>query len=203
MLTIALFHSVYGLRTVEMEAGRRLRELGNTVHVPDLYHGQVASTLDTGFELKDRIGWDTIVARAAHALAGLPATTVLTGFSMGCGVIQDLLPSRPATAAVLLLHGYADIPADVRANLPVQVHISASDRFAPAEQLTAWQARARRHGAVATVHTYPGAGHFYTDDTLPDFDRRAAELTWERATRFLTDLEPRRPRAISNKRDDT
>ncbi|MFG1796752.1 dienelactone hydrolase family protein [Nocardia sp. NPDC049149] len=109
---------------------------------------------------------------------------------IGCGVIHDLLPSRPATAAVLLLHGLADIPSETRAGLPVQLHISASDRFAPAEQLTAWQARARRHGAAATVHTYSGAGHFYTDDTLPDFDRLATDLTWQHATQFLTDLEP-------------
>ncbi|MFC9437580.1 dienelactone hydrolase family protein [Nocardia sp. NPDC057030] len=186
-MTIVLFHSVYGLRSVEAQAGERLRALGHEVHVPDLYAGQVASTLAAGFALKDRIGWDTIVARAHEALAGLPDATALAGFSMGCGVIQDLLPVRPAAAGVLLIHALADIPAETRAS--VQVHIAAPDTFVSAEQLAAWRATAHHRGTTATVHTYPGAGHFYTDDTLPDFDHGATELTWQSAADFLADLD--------------
>ncbi|WP_330181267.1 dienelactone hydrolase family protein [Nocardia sp. NBC_01503] len=194
MVTIALFHSVYGLRSVETEAGGRLRDLGHEVHVPDLYAGQVASTLEAGFALKDRIGWGTIVARALEALAGLPDTTVLAGFSMGCGIIEDVLPSRPAAAGVLLIHALADIPLETHAG--VQVHIAEPDVFVSAERLAAWRAAALRHGTAATVHTYPGAGHFYTDNTLPDFDPHANELTWQRTIEFLAHLDQEPPRVV-------
>ncbi|MFI6169447.1 dienelactone hydrolase family protein [Nocardia sp. NPDC051052] len=189
VVMIVLFRSVYGLRKVERQAAQRLRAFGHEVHIPDLYAGQTAAILEAGFALKDRIGWDTVAGRAGQVLAELPGTAVLAGLSMGCGVIHDLLPSRPDTAAVLLLHALADLPTGARPGLPVRGHIAAPDSLTPAEQLTTWQDAAHRKGAAATVHTYPGAGHFYTDDTLPDYDHAASELTWHRVIEFLDELE--------------
>ncbi|WP_229908174.1 dienelactone hydrolase family protein [Amycolatopsis oliviviridis] len=37
------------------------------------------------------------------------------------------------------------------------------------------------------MFTYPGAGHFYTDSSLPDHDADAAALTWQRILDFLPD----------------
>ncbi|MBB5915914.1 dienelactone hydrolase [Nocardia transvalensis] len=192
MTTIALFHSVYGLRGVEIDAARRLRALGHEVHSPDLYAGHTAPTIEAGFDLKDRIGWDTVVARANEALDDLPENTVLIGFSMGAGVIHDVLPARPGAAAVLLLHGLADVPVGARPNLPVQLHIADPDIFATPHQVAAWHRTARARAASVDLHTYPHAGHFYTDDTLPDHDARATELTWQRVADFLRDLESTR-----------
>ncbi|GAA5088565.1 dienelactone hydrolase family protein [Nocardia iowensis] len=189
MVTVALFHSVYGRRTVELRAAQRLRVLGHEVHVPDLYAGRTASSLDAGFELKDEIGWDTIVGRAHASLDELPDDTALIGFSMGAGVIHDLLPDRSATAGVLLLHGLADFPTWARPGLPIQLHIAAPDIFAPPERIATWQATAIRREASAQVFTYPGVGHFYTDESLPDYNREAATLTWQRAIDFLGTLE--------------
>ena len=188
MKTVVLFHSILGLRPVEHAASDRMRAAGYAVRTPDLYGGETAQTIEEGFELKERVGWPVICARAAEALADWPDSTVLAGISMGAGVVASLWPQRPHTAGVLLLHGLADIPPVVCAGLPAQVHVADPDPFAPPDQRVAWQATADRAGLAAQVFTYPGSGHFFIDPTLPDHDAAAARLTWQRALRFLSAL---------------
>ncbi|MER8186111.1 dienelactone hydrolase family protein [Kitasatospora sp. NPDC094015] len=188
MAVIVLFHSVYGLRHVEIAAADRLRADGHEVRAPDLYAGRSAATIADGFALAERTGWAAITERARDAVRDLPATTVLAGISMGASVAEALLPTRPETAGVLLWHGLAEIPATTRPGLPVQVHIADPDQYFPAARVASFQQSAAAAEAVTTVFTYPGAGHFYTDPTLADHDRPASELTWQRSLRFLRDL---------------
>ncbi|MEU3621314.1 dienelactone hydrolase [Amycolatopsis coloradensis] len=185
MTSIALFHSVLGLRPVELAAAERLRAAGHEVVTPDLYGGETASTLDEGFAVKDRIGWATLAERAHDALRALPGDTVLAGMSMGAAMVGTLLPRRPGTAGVLLLHAIAEIPATVREGLPIQLHAADPDDFAPPAALPGWLEAATRAGADARIFTYPRAGHFYTDASLPDHDEEASALTWQRILDFL------------------
>lgn len=186
MAMIVLFHSMLGLRPVELRAAEELRAAGHEVVTPDLYAGETASTLDEGFQLKDhRIGWTTIEQRAHQSVQNLPADTVLAGISMGAGVVGTLLPHRPDTAGVLLLHGLAPIPATARAGLPVQLHVADADEFAPPADVAAWREAATRTGADPQVFTYQHAGHFFTDASLPDHDAEATTRTWQRALDFL------------------
>ncbi|MFE6038245.1 dienelactone hydrolase family protein [Streptomyces sp. NPDC056452] len=185
MVHIALFHSVLGLRPAELLAAERLRGSGHEVVTPDLFGGEIASTLDEGFRLVDRIGWATVLTRARQALKGMPEEAVLAGVSMGTGVVSDLLPERPATGAVLLLHAVVDLPASARPGLRVQVHAAEPDDFASPERMGALHGSARKSGAALEVFRYPGAGHFYIDRDLPDHDPAAAELTWQRVLDFL------------------
>ncbi|UUV30983.1 dienelactone hydrolase family protein [Amycolatopsis roodepoortensis] len=185
MTNVVLFHSVLGLRPAELAAADRLRAAGHEVTTPDLYGGETATTLEDGFALKDRIGWSTVATRALDAARKLPEDTVLAGMSMGAVVAAGLLPHRPDTVGVLLLHAIADLPAKVREGLPIQLHAADPDDFAPPAALPGWLAAAARSGADARVFTYPGAGHFYTDSSLPDHDEDAAALTWQRILAFL------------------
>ena len=165
---IVVFHSVFGRRPVEARAAARLRAAGHDVAVPDLFDGQTAATHDNGFAIVERVGWDTVVRRAVDAV---PPGAVLMGFSMGAGVIEAV--ARQDTPAVLLFHAPARVPAGV----PAQLHVADPDVFAPPE-------------VVATlaypVFTYPGVGHFFTDEDLPDHDAAAADLAWRRAIAFLS-----------------
>ncbi|MDQ7806218.1 dienelactone hydrolase family protein [Amycolatopsis sp. A133] len=186
MTDVVVFHSVLGLRPVERGFADRLRAAGHRVTTPDLYDGRTASTLDEGFALKDAVGWETIAGRARDAVRDLPARTVLVGVSMGAGVVETVLPHRPATAGVVLLHALGALPAGSRPGLPVQVHVADPDPIAPPAQVAAWREAAARSGADARVYTYPGIGHFYTDADGPDHDEAAAGLTWERVAGFLS-----------------
>ncbi|MFB9685432.1 dienelactone hydrolase family protein [Amycolatopsis plumensis] len=190
MTDLVVFHSVLGLRPVELGFADRLRAAGHRVTTPDLYAGRTVSTLDEGFALKDAVGWETITRRALDAVRDLPAETVLVGVSMGAGVVQEVLPHRLGTAGVLLLHALGALPAGVRAGLPVQVHVADPDPIAPPAQVAAWREATARSGANARVYTYPGVGHFYTDADGPEYDAAAAGLTWERVEEFLSRSAP-------------
>lgn len=185
-----VFHSVLGLRPVELGFADRLRAAGHRVTTPDLYDGRAVSTLDAGLALKDAVGWAAIARRARDAVQDLPAETVLVGVSMGAGVVETVLPHRPGTAGVVLLHAVGALPGGLSADLPVQVHVADPDPIAPPAQVAAWREAAARSGADARVYTYPGIGHFYTDADGPEYDASAAELTWERVTAFLSRSAP-------------
>ncbi|MFE9782204.1 dienelactone hydrolase family protein [Streptomyces sp. NPDC005775] len=191
MAHIALFHSVLGLRQVELLAAERLRRAGHEVVTPDLFDRRTAATVDKGFQLIERMSWKTVIDRARQALTGMPDRTVLIGVSMGAGVVADLWPERPDTAGVLLLHATATLPASARPGLRMQMHAAEPDDFAPPEQVAALRRAAAAAAAAAAkriqreIFRYPGAGHFYTDLELPDHDPAAAELTWHRVLDFL------------------
>ncbi|MFF3177109.1 dienelactone hydrolase family protein [Streptomyces sp. NPDC057900] len=186
MAHIALFHSVLGLRSAEVLAAERLRRAGHEVITPDLFSGETASTLDGGFRLVKRIGWEAVVKHARQALEGMPDETVLAGVSMGTGVVAELWPERPATAGVLLLHAAVDLPDSVRPGLRVQLHAAEPDDFAPPERVATFCQAAREAGIEVEVFRYPGVGHFYIDGELPDHDLAATELTWRRVLEFLS-----------------
>jgi dienelactone hydrolase len=186
--TIALFHSVYGLRPAVLAAAQRLRSAGHVVVAPDLYAGEVAACIDDGFALSDRIGWETIMRRAQQALRDLPVSTVLAGFSMGVGVVGGLLSERHDTAGLLLLHGIGGDPAAVRVGLPVHLHIADPDGLFPPAEVAAWRDAMTNAGAAVRVHPYSGVGHLFTDPDVPDYDAQAAELAWHRSLAFLGSL---------------
>ncbi len=188
MATVVLFHSVYGLRPLELRAAARLRAGGHSVLTPDLYDGRVAGSVEEGFAIKEEIGWRSLCERAERAVAELPPDAVLGGFSMGAGIAASLWPDRPAAAGILLLHSIAEIPANARAGTPVQVHLADPDPFEPADEVAAWLSALAGSSIALEVFHYPGAGHLFADATLSDHDAQAARLMWERVERLLATL---------------
>jgi dienelactone hydrolase len=182
-----VFHSMFGLRAVELAAAERLRGAGYQVVVPDLFAGATASGDPAeGFALMSRVGWPTTADRARRAVAEVPEDAVLVGFSMGVGVIGQIWPERLNASAVLCFHAPTNVPLGVPAGTPVQLHVGAADHhFAPEQQIAAFKNSAHRAGAAASVYQYPGAGHFFTDEALPEYDADASANAWTRALRFL------------------
>ncbi|MEU1215386.1 dienelactone hydrolase family protein [Streptomyces sp. NPDC005791] len=185
MVSVALFHSVLGLRPVELLAAERLRRAGHEVVTPDLFGRETAATVGGGFRLVERIGWETVVHRARQSLSGMPDGTVLTGLSMGAGVVAELWPERPETGGVLLLHATVALPASARPGLRMQMHVAEPDDFALPENMAALRRAATEKHIRLEIFRYPGVGHFYTDFEHPDHNPVAAELTWNRALDFL------------------
>jgi dienelactone hydrolase len=185
MAEVVLFHSILGLRPAEAAWAERLRA-AHTLATPDLYAGATAASYEEGEALRDRVGWETVVARAQAAVAPLPRGTVLAGVSMGAGVVGEVWPGRPETAGVLLLHGPCEVPADPRPGLPVQAHLAEPEPFDDEGFLADWAEGMRAAGLAFELHRYPGAGHYFTDAMLPDYDAAAAALAEERVHAFLS-----------------
>ncbi|MFF3156472.1 dienelactone hydrolase family protein [Streptomyces sp. NPDC057910] len=190
-MNIMLFHSVYGLRPAVQEAAERLRAAGHQVHVPDLYEGRTAETVEEGSDIKDEIGADELLKRAVLAAAPYSESgLVYAGFSLGGSIAQNLALGDSKARGLLLLHGTSDMAEHSSVDeLPVQLHIADPDPFEAADWLNSWYLRMQRAGADVEIYRYPGAGHLYTDPGLPDYDEAAAELTWRTALGFLEGLD--------------
>jgi dienelactone hydrolase len=188
MASVVLFHSVLGLRQVELEAAARMRDEGHDVLLPDLFNGSKTEELDEGFAIKASIGWNVIRERASTALAGFSETAVLAGISMGAGVVGEMWPSRPNAGGVLLLHGLSTVPEKVRAGTPIQLHVSEHDPFFPGAEVRAWQTAAQDAGLSVDVFTYERAGHYFMDRALPDYSEEATAALWPRLLPFLRDI---------------
>jgi dienelactone hydrolase len=189
---------MFGLRPVERAAAARLRATGCRVVAPDLFAGAIAAghgavpVVEDGFALMEQIGWDTITARARDAVRDLPPDTVLCGFSMGVGVVGTLWPERLDAAGVILLHATTQVPEGIDPGTPVDAHVADEDPFAPPEALAAFRDSAVHAHADASLHTYPDAGHFYTDPSLPDYDPVATDRTWQHVRSLLDKTRRRR-----------
>jgi dienelactone hydrolase len=185
MASVALFHSVYGLRPAVLHIAERFRAAGHLVVAPDLYGAGPVDTLDEGFALADKVGRETMLDRGRRAVRDLPAEAVLAGLSMGTGIAEALLPERPDAAGLLLLAGAGDSFDAVPAGLRAQLHVAHPDDFLMPADVDRWTTGMTDAGAVFEVFRYPGVGHLWTDPDLPDFDAPAADLTWQRCAEFL------------------
>jgi dienelactone hydrolase len=189
-MDVVLFHSMWGLRSAERGAAERLRAQGYRVASPDLFDGRTApGEIGAGFALMEEIGWSTIVGRASDALSRVPDDAALMGFSMGVGVIGEVWPDRLDAAAVACLHAPLVVPVGVRPGTPVQLHYAAGDRFAPLEQVAAFRRSAEAAGAVAVVREYADAGHYFTDESHPDYVAVAASAAWTDVLGMLRSAE--------------
>lgn len=178
-MEIVVFHSMWGLRPVEVAAAERLRSLGYQVSLPDLFGGRTApGEIEAGFALMAEIGWSTITGRAYDALSRVSDDAVLIGFSMGVGVIGQVWSDRLAAKAVACLHAPASVPPGVRPGTSVQLHYAAGDRFVPPEQVVEFRRSAEAAGAVALIREYENAGHYFTDESHPDYSPAAAAGAW-------------------------
>lgn len=189
MSTVALFHSVLGVRPGVLDAAARLRTAGHEVHVVDQYDGRVFDGYDEAAAFAEGIGYPALMARAEAAVAGLPDGFAVAGFSNGGGM-AEYVATRRRVAGVVLLSG--TLPLELLgvdawpAGVPAQVHYAVDDPFRQQEWVDAVVGAVRAAGAPVEVFDYPGSGHLFTDASLPvEHDPRATEQLWSRVLPFV------------------
>jgi dienelactone hydrolase len=192
MASIALFHSVLGVRPGVIDAADRLRTAGHDVLVVDQYDGRVFDDYEEAGAHVDRVGFPALMQAAVDAVADLPDGMVVAGFSNGAGMAEYVATQRPCRGALLVagalplaVLGVGTWPAGV----PVQVHHTEGDPKHSAEWLDAFAADVRRAGGAVEVVTHPGTGHLFSDPSLPaEYDAAATEALWQRALPFVGGL---------------
>jgi dienelactone hydrolase len=192
MAQVVLFHHVQGLTSGVRAFAERLRAGGHAVHVPDLFGGQVAGTIEDGLALVSQIGDEELDKRVDQAVAGLPPGLVYGGFSLGGANAQRLAQTRPGARGALLYESCLPISGDWAIGpwpdgVPVQVHgMDADPFFAREGDLAAARELVAAVGpGLGQLFTYPGNKHLFTDSSLPSYDAAAAELVIERSLEFL------------------
>ncbi|MGY1742565.1 MULTISPECIES: dienelactone hydrolase family protein [unclassified Blastococcus] len=192
MATVALFHSVLGVRPGVLDAADRLRAAGHEVRVVDQYDGRVFDGYEEAAAFAEAIGYPALMARAEAAVADLPDGLVVAGFSNGGGMAEHVATRRRVSGAVLLsgalpleLLGAPGWPAGV----PAQLHYALGDPFRRQDWVDAVLGAVRAAGAPAESFDYAGTGHLFTDASLPDeHDAAATELLWSRVLAFVGGL---------------
>lgn len=198
MTTIALFHSVLGVRQGVLDAADLLRSHGHDVHVVDQYDGVVFDDYAPAVAHMEAIGLPALMTAALDAAASLPAPLVTMGFSNGGGMAEYVAASRPGVVGVVLLAGALDpqyIGAPWPSGVPAQVHTTVDDPWRD-DGIEAVATAVKAAGADAEVYDYPGSGHLFTDASKADeYQPAEAELAWSRVVGFLDRLSV--PAAVS------
>lgn len=188
MADVLLFHHTQGLTRGISGFADQLRAAGHTVHVPDLFDGQVFATLQEGAEYAAKIGFGTVIERGQAAAAELPAELVYAGFSLGVLPAQMLAQTRPGAKGALLFEACVPISefgGTWPPGVPVQVHGMENDEFFAGEgDINA--ARALVQAAPnAELFLYTGNRHLFADSSLPSYDEPSATQLTQRVLAFL------------------
>jgi len=184
MTELVLFHHAQGLTPGCVSFADALRAADHVVHTPDLYEGRTFAELTDGMAYVREAGFGTIMERGRLAAESLPAEIVYAGMSLGAMPAQMLTQTRSGAKGALLLH--AAIPLSEFGGawpkgVPLQIHTMEDDELGDVD--VARELAETVEGAE--VFLYPGDGHLFTDDSLPDYDEAAAALVRQRALGFL------------------
>jgi dienelactone hydrolase len=191
MVDVLLFHHAQGLTVGVHAFADELRAAGHRVVVPDLYAGQVFTTIEDGIAHAEEVGLDTLVARGVAAAEQGPNEVVYAGFSLGAMPAQRLAQQRPGALAAILYHSAVPLGEFGERwpdGVPLHLHIMVDDPF---EDLPVMEDLVARAGGQ--LFTYRGDAHLFTDRSLDDHEPEAARLVLERTLGLLSDLD-RRPR---------
>lgn len=188
MTTIALFHSVLGMRPGMLDAADRLRSRGHQVLAVDQYDGRVFDDYDEADAFVRQVGFPEFMQRAVQAVHALPDGFVCVGFSNGGGMAEYVATQR-AVAGVVMCSGTLPLPLiGIEAwptGVSAQIHYMTDDPFRHAGWAETVAESVTAAGGQVELFNYSGHGHLFTDATLPDeYDPDAAELLWQRVYSF-------------------
>jgi len=167
----------------------RLAEQGFTVLAPDLRNGQIAKTIEEAKALMEnsdsQLVGDAVMAAKDYLRELTKGKIGLVGFSMGGGWALILASTKPEQiGATVIFYGNED--ADYgKITSKVMGHYSDNDEWEPNEYVEKTFAAFRSAGVDATLHIYPGVGHWFVEEDRPEYDSAAASLAWERTFEFL------------------
>ena len=192
MAEVVLFHHVQGLTEGVRAFAEELRAGGHTVHTPDLFDGNLPTTLEEGVAHVQSLGDEVINERAERAVADLPEGLVYAGISFGAATAQRLAQTRPGARGALLFESCLPITGEWAIGpwpdgLPVQIHGMDQDPFFALEgDIDAARELVGTVGPeLAELFVYPGDRHLFTDSSLPSHDTDATALVTKRSRDFL------------------
>lgn len=188
MTDVALFPSVLGVRPGVLDAEARFRAAGHAVTVVDQYGGRTFDSYEDASAFSESLGYPALMAGALAAVERLPDGFIAIGFSNGAGMAEHVALHRRVSRVVLLAGALPlqMLGADAwPAGVDVQSHATRDDPFRRQDWLDALEGSVRDAGATVEHHDYPGAGHLFTDPSLPaEYDAASAEQLWERVLVF-------------------
>jgi carboxymethylenebutenolidase len=181
---ILVAHPWWGLNRTIRDYGAALAEQGFVVALPDLFAGDITTSIETA-ETQIRKHWETAGPRldaAFDTLAGHRAVTGnglgAIGFSFGGFHLLEAIERGDARIARLVVY-YATHPLPAQ-HVPIMAHLATDD---PYESQADMDALAANIGE--TAYKYPGTMHWFAEADRPEYNAAAAALAFDRTVAFL------------------
>jgi carboxymethylenebutenolidase len=189
---VIVLHPWWGLNSDVVEFTDRLAGAGFVAAAPDLYGGEVATTIPDAERLSDELVEDVadaIVLAAVDelqsAIGGPTGRIGAVGFSMGGAWALWLPAHRPEVVATVVYYGSIEGPSLSRARTPVLGHFAESDPYETDEGLVAFERTLRTAGRDVEIHRYPGTGHWFAEPSKDAYAAAASDLAFDRTLDFL------------------
>jgi carboxymethylenebutenolidase len=197
---VVVLHPWWGLNDDVIAYVDRLAAAGFVVAAPDLFGGQVASTIEEAGRLAgaaDEAAVDSIVLAAIDRLADhLEAMAILAalGFSFGAHSAMWSPAQRDRVVASVVYYGTTGGSILSQARVPVLGHFAETDPYETDEGVAAFEETLRSAGRDVVIHRYPGTGHWFAEPSRDAYRPEAADLAFERTVDFLREhLKEGRP----------
>lgn len=190
---VLVLHAWWGLNDTIKTFCTRLADSGFVAFAPDLYHGQLATTIPEAENLSNQLDAAqarTDIAQAVNFLSEKVAPggsqLAVIGFSLGAYFALELSNTDPGhirSVVVFYGTGHEDYGSSRAEYLG---HFAAADEFEPEANVNNLEKLLNEAGRPVTFHQYPGTGHwFFEPDRTQAFNREAASLAWDRTLAFL------------------
>ena len=192
---VIVIHENRGLTPHIEDVARRLALAGFFVVAPDFLtpQGGTPTDEDRARELIGALDYDATIAgavatvRRLAALKGCTGKVGVIGFCWGGALVNRVaLAGGPPLAAAVSYYGPAPAPSEAgKLGVPIMLHFAGKDARVAATG-EPWAAALKAAGKPVQAFTYPGVDHAFNNDTSAErYDKAAADLAWERTTRFL------------------
>ena len=194
---IVVLHPWWGLNEDVIAFADRLAGEGFAIAAPDLFDGSVASTIEDAERLAksaDEAAVESLVLATIDWLAerlGPDSKIGLLGFSFGAWWSVASAADRDRVTASVVYYGAVSGPELAGSSAPVLGHFGETDHFESDEAISEMESDLRSAGREATIHRYPGSGHWFAEPSRDAYRPDAADLAFERTVAFLREhLEP-------------
>ena len=188
---VLLLHAWWGLNDDVAVYADRLADAGFAVVAPDMFGGQIASTVEDAERLAkgaDEAVVDAIVLAAIDRLIerlGPSVRLAVVGFSFGAHWTMWSPSKRDQVVASVLYYGTTDGSVLTDATVPVQGHFAENDPFETTEWVDEFVAKLVAAGRAVELHRYPDTGHWFAEPSRDAYRAEAADLAFQRTTDFL------------------
>jgi carboxymethylenebutenolidase len=191
---VIVLHAWWGLNGFFKTLCRRLADAGFVSFAPDLYHGDVATTIAEAKQLRSQVERDAVHKEISAAVAYLERHQAVqgnslgvVGFSLGAHWALWLADHHPASIGAVVLYYGTSGGRFTKTHAAFLGNYAEHDTWgAGAQSVQVLEMRLRSTGHATTFYTYPNTRHWFAeDDRLDAYNAEAAQLAWERSIKFL------------------
>jgi carboxymethylenebutenolidase len=188
---VLVLHPWWGLNHDVVAFADRLAGAGFAVAAPDMFDGQVATTIEHAERLAEDADVEAVNAIVLAALdriidrLGPTARIAALGFSFGAHWAMWSPSQRDEVVASILYYGTTGGSVLTDTTVPVLGHFAESDPYETAEGVDEFEATLRAAGRDVRIHRYPETGHWFAEPSRDAYRSGAADLAFDRTVAFL------------------